>query len=72
MARGRPFEQYQKLAPDEMQRLDSLGEVSYFLDDFESAAKYFEQAAQKNPAEWLKAAEARLMTGDLRAQMRCL
>ena len=33
--------------------------------DFKSAADYFEKAAAKNPSELLKAAEARLMTGDL-------
>ena len=41
--------------------------MSFFLGDFEAATKYFEQAAQKNRGEWLKAAEARLMAGDLKA-----
>ena len=57
--------QYQKLAPDDNNVLDSEGEVSYFRGDFQSAGEYFEKAAAKNPSELLKAAEARLMAGDL-------
>lgn len=61
------IQEYEKLAPEQdANALDSLGEVSFYLSDFESAAKYFQQAAQKSPPELLKAAEARLMTGDLR------
>jgi Flp pilus assembly protein TadD len=59
------IQEYEKLAPEDANALDSLGEVSFYLGDFESAAKYFQQGARKNPAELLKAAEARLMTGDL-------
>ncbi len=57
--------QYQKLAPDDNNVLDSEGEVSYFRGDFQAAGEYFEKAAVKNPSELLKAAEARLMAGDL-------
>ncbi len=57
--------QYQKLAPGDVNALDSQGEVSFFLGDFKSAGEYFERAAAKNPAESIKAAEARLMMGDL-------
>jgi len=57
--------QYQKLSPGDANVLDSQGEVSYFAGDFKSAAEYFEKAAAENPAEFLKAAEARLMAGDL-------
>jgi Flp pilus assembly protein TadD len=57
--------QYQKLAPGDVNVLDSEGEVSYMLGDFKSAGEYFERAAAKNPSEFMKAAEARLMTGDL-------
>jgi Flp pilus assembly protein TadD len=57
--------QYQKLSPEDANVLDSQGEVSYLGGDFKSAAEYFERAAAKNPAEWVKAAEARLMMGDL-------
>ena len=56
--------QYQKLAPGDANVLDSEGEVSYLLGDFKSAGEYFEKAAAKNPAELVKAAEARLMMGD--------
>jgi Flp pilus assembly protein TadD len=57
--------QYQKLAPEDANALDSQGEVSFFLGDFKSAGEYFERAAARNPAELLKEAEARLMAGDL-------
>jgi Flp pilus assembly protein TadD len=57
--------QYQRLAPEDNNVLDSEGEVSYMLGDFKSASAYFEEAAAKYPAEWMKAAEARLMLGDL-------
>jgi Flp pilus assembly protein TadD len=60
------IQEYEKLAPEDTNALDSLGEVSFYLGDFDSAAKYFQQAAQKSPAELVKAAEALLMTGDLR------
>jgi len=63
----RALEQYQRLDPEGFNPLDSLGEVSFFLGDFEGAAKYFLEAAKKNPAELVKAAEARLMMGDLEA-----
>ena len=59
------LEQYQKLAPGDNNMLDSEGEVSYMRGDFKSAGDYFEQAAAKNPAEFVKAAEAQLMTGNL-------
>lgn len=66
----RALEHYQSmLAPEETNGLDSLGEVSFYLGDFDRAGKYFLQAQEKNPArgreELLKAAEARLMNGDL-------
>ena len=57
--------QYQKLAQGDANVLDSQGEVSYLCGDFKSAAEYFERAAARNPAEFLKAAEARLMLGDV-------
>ena len=51
---------------------DSLGEVSFYLGDYSSAERYFLQAHEKNPAEFaggelIKAAQARLMMGDLPA-----
>jgi tetratricopeptide (TPR) repeat protein len=46
-----------------------LGEVSFYLGDFSAAEQYFLKAQQKNAArsgeEFKKAAEARLMLGDL-------
>jgi Flp pilus assembly protein TadD len=56
---------YQKVAPDDANVLDSQGEVSYLGGDFKAAGEYFEKASAKNPRELLKAAEARLMSGDL-------
>ena len=66
------IETYQRLLPAEnVNALDSLGEVSFYLGDFNGAVNYFLQAEKKNPgqfpgAESAKAAQARLMTGDLR------
>ena len=57
--------QYQKLAPDDANVLDSEGEVSYLGGDFKAASDYFEKVSLKNPGELVKAAEARLMMGDL-------
>jgi len=56
--------QYEQLAPEDNNALDSQGEVSYMLGDFKAADEYFEKAAARNPGEFLKAAEARLMAGD--------
>jgi tetratricopeptide (TPR) repeat protein len=67
----RALETYQRvLGPSDVNGLDSLGEVSFYLGDFAGAEKYFLEASAKNPAvqggeELLKAAQARLMTGDL-------
>jgi Flp pilus assembly protein TadD len=57
--------EYQKLAPGDSNVLDSEGEVSYLRGDFKSASEFFERVATTNPSEFLKAAEARLMLGDL-------
>jgi tetratricopeptide (TPR) repeat protein len=57
--------QYQRLAPGDLNAIDSQGEVSYMLGDFKPASENFEKASAKNPSELLKAAEARLMAGDL-------
>jgi Flp pilus assembly protein TadD len=65
-ARG-ALEQYRKLTDGSANALDSLGEVSFLLGDFTSAVRYFLEASGKNPAELAKAAEARLMMGDLAA-----
>ena len=62
----------QLLPPHEVNPLDSLGEVSFYLGDFAAAASYFVEAHEKNPSEFaggelIKAAQARLMAGDLAA-----
>lgn len=61
------LEKYRSLVPaSDPNPFDSLGEVSFSLRDFKTAEFNFTQAAQRNGAgDWLKAAEARLMTGDL-------
>jgi tetratricopeptide (TPR) repeat protein len=69
----RALERYrQLLPPEEVNPLDSLGEVSFYLGDFSGAERYFLQAHEKNPGEFgggelIKAAQARLMLGDLPA-----
>ncbi len=69
-ARG-ALERYRQLLTQEnVNALDSLGEVSFYLGDFAAAEKYFLQADQKNRGEFggadlLKAAQARLLAGDL-------
>ena len=69
----RSLAEYQKrLPPEDPNGLDSLGEVNFFFGDFRAAEASFLAAQQKNPAgfgaaELLKAAQARLMTGDLPA-----
>jgi tetratricopeptide (TPR) repeat protein len=69
----RALERYRRLLPpEEVNPLDSLGEVSFYLGDFSGAERYFLQAHEKNPREFsggelIKAAQARLMLGDLPA-----
>jgi Flp pilus assembly protein TadD len=60
----RALEQYQKLSPEDPNALDSEGEVNYMRGEFKTAQEFFARAAVKNPSEWVKAAEARLMLGD--------
>jgi Flp pilus assembly protein TadD len=62
------LEQYQKmLGPGESNGMDSLGEVSFYLGDFAAAERHFLDAHKTgaSPAELLKAAQSRMMTGDL-------
>jgi len=65
------LEEYQRRVPTEnVNPVDSLGEVSFYSGDFAAAEKYFLEADKRNAAEFngadmLKAAQARLMTGDL-------
>lgn len=67
---NRALEHYeQMLGPANSNALDSLGEVNFLLGDFSEAGKYFLEAEEKNGArhgdELKKAAESRLMMGDL-------
>ncbi|MDQ2945235.1 MAG: hypothetical protein M3Y27_04725, partial [Acidobacteriota bacterium] len=64
------LETYRRLVPEgDVNPLDSLGEVSFYLGDFSGAEQEFLEAHQRNPElrggfELVKAAQARLMTGD--------
>ena len=44
------IQEYEKLAPEDTNALDSLGEVSFYLGDFDSASKYFQRAAEEASA----------------------
>lgn len=66
----RALEHYaQMTAPANWNAFDSLGEVNFFLGEFQEAEKYFLKAQENNPArrgeELRRAAEARLLAGDL-------
>ena len=61
--------EYARLEPENPNPLDSLGEVQFFLGRYHDAEASFLLAQQKDPAffdgiDQIKAAEARLMTGD--------
>ncbi len=64
------IEQYRKVAPDQVNPLDSLGEIHFYFGRFADAEKAFLAAYEKNGAflggvDLLKAAHARMMQGDL-------
>jgi tetratricopeptide (TPR) repeat protein len=64
--------EYQRIAPQEANPLDSMGDVHFYLGAFADAAGYYLQAYAKDPsflgsATLYKAARARLMTGDVAA-----
>ena len=64
--------EYQRIAPQEANPLDSTGDVHFYLGAFADAAGYYLQAYAKDPsflgsATLYKAARARLMTGDVAA-----
>ncbi|MEK7754961.1 MAG: hypothetical protein AAB654_23750, partial [Acidobacteriota bacterium] len=69
-AARRSLAEYARLAPDDPNAPDSLGEVNFMAGDFAEAEKSFLAAYRMN-ATWrggsalLKAAHARAMTGDL-------
>ena len=61
---------YQQMLPRDANPLDSLGDVHYYWGRFAEAEKYYFQAHDKDAAflaggTLLKAAHARLMTGDI-------
>lgn len=61
---------YEQLRPNEPNPLDSLGDVHFALGRFGEAEKFYLAAHARSPAflnggEVLKAAQARLMTGDV-------
>lgn len=64
------LQRYRAAAPKQANPLDSLGEVHFFAGRFADAEKYFLEAQRLNPrflggTELLKAAQARLMQGDV-------
>jgi tetratricopeptide (TPR) repeat protein len=61
---------YEQLRPAEPNPLDSLGDVHFALGHYSEAEQFYLAARTKSPAflnggEFLKAAQARLMTGDV-------
>ncbi|MGC9946626.1 MAG: hypothetical protein ABSF64_09695 [Bryobacteraceae bacterium] len=61
---------YEQLRPNEPNPLDSLGDVHFALGHFKEAEQFYLAAHSKSPrflngGERLKAAQARLMTGDV-------
>ena len=62
--------EYARLRPDDPNALDSLGDVHFYLGRFADAEKYYQRSSEKDRnfnggAELMKAARARLMTGDV-------
>lgn len=62
---------YEKLRPNDPNPLDSLGDAHFVLGRYKEAEQFYLAARAKSPAflnggEFLKAAHARLMTGDLK------
>ena len=60
---------YQSLRPSDLNSLDSLGDVQLLTGHPREAEAFYVQAAKRDPhfqngGDWLKAAMARLMTGD--------
>jgi tetratricopeptide (TPR) repeat protein len=66
------LERYRALDPQQPNSLDSLGEAHFLLGHFDEAEKYFLDAHSRQPAflnglELVKAAQCRMMRGDLSA-----
>ena len=69
-AATKSLREYERLRPAEANPLDSLGDVNFYLGHFEDAEKFYLQAQAKdanfaNGSSRLKAAYARLLTGDI-------
>ncbi len=67
--------EYARLRPDDPNALDSLGDVHFYLGQFAQAETYYQRAFEKDRnfnggGELMKAARARLMTGDVAAADR--
>ena len=61
---------YQRLAPQSVNPIDSQGDVAFAFGRFSEAEKLYQQSVARDPAfensgDLYKAAEARLMTGDV-------
>lgn len=70
-AARKPLETYARLRPGDANALDSLGDVHFYLGAFAEAEKYYRQAHALDGnfaggGDLLKAAQARLITGDIR------
>jgi Flp pilus assembly protein TadD len=63
------IDRYRQIAPDDPNALDSLGEINFFLGDFAAAERAFLDGSKQSQAPAgtpiIKAAQARLMTGDV-------
>lgn len=62
--------EYARLRPDDPNALDSMGDVHFYLGQFTQAEKYYQRSFEKDRSfngggELMKAARARLMTGDV-------
>jgi tetratricopeptide (TPR) repeat protein len=61
---------YQQMSPQDVNPLDSQGDVAFAFGRFQEAEKLYDQASAKDPSfesssDLYKAAQARLMTGDV-------
>lgn len=71
-AATKSLREYERLRPAEANPLDSLGDVHFYLGYFADAERFYLQAQAKDAAfanggSLLKAAHARLLTGDINA-----
>jgi tetratricopeptide (TPR) repeat protein len=69
-AATKALDEYRKIRPADANPLDSLGDVNFSLGQLTAAEQYYRQASEKdnsfnNGGELMKAAHARLLTGDI-------